>query len=70
MKNLAEEYLQDVNDNEYMHQFVREDRNQGQDSGKKEKQSNGFVVKGTFLVIYILYVLNRLTLQSSLQLRF
>lgn len=43
--NLEEEYIQDVTENEYMQQFVR-DGNQGKETGKKEKQSNGFVVKG------------------------
>jgi len=43
--NLEEEYIQDVTESEYMQQFVR-DGTQGKETGKKEKQSNGFVVKG------------------------
>jgi polyribonucleotide nucleotidyltransferase len=43
--NREEEYIQDVTDNEYMQQFVR-DSNPGKETGKKDKQSNGFVVKG------------------------
>lgn len=43
--NLEEEYIQDVTENEYMQQFVR-DPNQDKQSSKKEAKSNGFVVKG------------------------
>jgi hypothetical protein len=43
--NLEEEYIQDVTENEYMQQFVR-DPNQDKQNSKKEAKSNGFVVKG------------------------
>jgi len=43
--NLEEEYLQDVKENEYMQQYVRDSK---QDKGKSsnEKKNNGFVVTG------------------------
>jgi transcription antitermination factor NusA-like protein len=43
--NLEEEYIQDVNESEYMQQYVRKENDQQQNHGK-QKQSNGFVVKG------------------------
>jgi len=45
LQNLEEEYMQDVKENEYMQQFVRDPK---QDSKKQTngKQSNGFVVQG------------------------
>jgi len=45
LQNLQEEYLQDVTENEYMQQYVRKDNDQKQGHGR-QKQSNGFVVKG------------------------
>jgi len=46
LQNLEEEFLQDVSENEYMNQFVRDPATEGKGKGTKEKKSNGFVVKG------------------------
>jgi hypothetical protein len=43
--NLEEEYIQDVTENEYMQKYLRKDADQKQ-SNHKQKQSNGYVVKG------------------------
>jgi len=43
--NLEEEYLQDVKENEFMQQYVR-DPKQDKDKASKEKKNNGFVVTG------------------------
>jgi polyribonucleotide nucleotidyltransferase len=43
--NLEEEYIQDVTENEYMQQYLRKDTDQKQ-SNNKQRQNNGFVVKG------------------------
>lgn len=43
--NLEEEYIQDVNDTEYMQQYVRGPAN-SQGNEKKGNKQNGFVVKG------------------------
>lgn len=43
--NLEEEYIQDVTEHEYMQQFVRKEGNE-KENNNKQKQSNGFVVKG------------------------
>lgn len=43
--NLEEEYIQDVTENEYMQQYLRKDADQKKNNNK-QKQSNGFVVKG------------------------
>lgn len=44
--NLEEEYIQDVTENEYMQQFVRDPSQDKRDGKNKEAKSNGFVVKG------------------------
>jgi len=43
--NLEEEYLQDVKENEYMQQYVRDSKEE-KGKSKGEKKSNGFVVTG------------------------
>jgi hypothetical protein len=43
--NLEEEYIQDVTENEYMQKYLKKDSDQKQ-GNNKQKQNNGFVVKG------------------------
>ncbi|XP_021963131.1 vigilin isoform X2 [Folsomia candida] len=43
--NMEEEYIQDVTENEYMQKYLKKDSDQNQ-GNHKQKQSNGFVVKG------------------------
>lgn len=43
--NLEEEYIQDVTETEYMQQYVRKDADQKQNKNR-QKQNNGFIVKG------------------------
>lgn len=42
---MEEEYIQDVTENEYMQKYLKKDSDQNQ-GNHKQKQSNGFVVKG------------------------
>jgi len=42
--NMEEEFIQDVTENEYMQKYLRKD--ESEKKSKKDKQTNGFVVKG------------------------